>query len=394
MAHSDDKTMGERMSARDDEMRQDKPPKVKKLSDQVKEVAAAPPQQFEKPIHFDQVVSTGSTLLDLAISGGVTKYGGLPGRIIVQMYGRNSSGKTTFMAEVLSNVQRAGGAYRVRDPEARLNAAYCQTFGVKINQEDIERTGTITDMFEGLIGPLEKVEKKVTRNTEKAWTPDPGTINIYAVDSLAALASKMELEQGDKLGQKRAKDFSEGFRLISDHIYNYNILMFCTDQLRDKGTDFRGNAIQDTGGGNAVGYYASLRVGIKKTKDLFKDVKLPGMEKARKEAIGMEGELYIRKSSLDRPWRRVPFRLIFNYGIDDIGANLLWLKEHGAMAEHPTDPKKKAAYVIGDKNFISLDNAITYVEANDFENDIKEWVVDVWNQIEEQLKPSRKGKVR
>jgi len=373
---------------------------AKKLTDQIKEAAAAPPQLHEKPIHFDQVVSTGSTLLDLSISGGVTPYGGLPGRIIVQIYGRNSSGKTTFMAEVLGSVQRAGGAHRVRDPEARLNAAYCQTFGIKINQEDIERTGTVTDMFEGLIGPLEKVDKKIQRNTGKAWTPDPKKINIYAVDSLAALASKMEMEQGDKLGQKRAKDFTEGFREISDHIYFHNILMFCTDQVRDKGTDFRGNAIQDTSGGNAVGFYASLRIHIKKTGDIIQEVFLPGMvdskgkPKGKKEVIGIEGELYIRKSSVDRPFRRVPFRLLFNYGIDDIGANLLWLKEHGAMAEHPTDPNKKAGYVVGNKNFISLSGAISYVEENNFEQDIKDWVVEVWNQIEEQLKPKRKEKIR
>lgn len=366
----------------------------KPLPEQIKEAAQNPPQQYERPIVFDQLASTGSLLLDLAISGGVAREGGLPGRIIVQTYGPNSTGKTTLMAEVLGHVQRAGGAYRVRDPEARLNAAYCRTFGVRLNQDEIERTGTITDMFEGLIGPLEEKSGKTRRETSKAWTPDPSKINMYAVDALAALASKMEMIQGDKLGQKRAKDFSEGFRTISDHIYDYNILMFCTDQVRDKGTDLRGNVIQDTSGGNAVGFYASLRIRLKKTKDLVKEIQLPGMSKPERHVYGQEIEAFIRKSSLDRPFRRAPIRIIFNYGLDDIGANLQWLKDHGAMEEHPTKPGTKTGYVIGDKNFISLDKAIEYVESEGLEEAVREAVIDLWNEIENQVRPKRKPKER
>ena len=367
---------------------------TKTLPEQIQESAKAPAQEWERPVAFDQVVSTGSTLLDLAISGGVVPAGGLPGRIIVQVYGPNSTGKTTLMAEVLGHVQRAGGQYRVRDPEARLNAAYCQTFGVKLRQDDIERTGTITDMFEGLIGPLEDKAGKTKRNTDKAWKPDSAKINIYAVDSLAALASKMEMGQGDKLGQKRAKDFSEGFRQISDHVYDHNILMFCTDQVRDKGTDWMGNPIQDTAGGNAIGYYASLRIRLRKVRDLVKEVKLPGMDKEEKHVVGIEVEAFIRKPVANRPSIKVPIRIIFNYGLDDIGANLEWLKGHGAMAEHPTKPGTKTGYVLGGHNFVSLDRAIEYVEQNDLVEAVKEAVIDVWGQIEDQVRPQRKEKVR
>jgi len=369
---------------------------TKTLSEQIQESAKAAPQEWERPVAFDQVVSTGSTLLDLAISGGVVPGGGLPGQIIVQVYGPNSTGKTTLMAEVLGHVQRAGGQFKVKDSESRLNAAYCHTFGVKINQGDIERKGTITDMFEFLIGPLETktvgASKITKRNTDKAWIPDPTNINIYAVDALAATASKMEMEQGDKMGQKRAKDFSEGFRMITDHIYNHNIIMFCTDQVRDNVGGY-GEA-QKPGGGNAVGYYSSLRIRLKKTKDLIKEVQLPNMAKTEKHLYGIEVEAFIKKSSLDRAYRTATLRLIFNYGLDDIGANLEWLKQHGTMAEHPTDPTKKAGYVIGDKNFVSLDRAIEYVEQNDLEDAVRETVIDVWGQIEEQVKPKRKEKVR
>jgi RecA/RadA recombinase len=377
----------------------------KSLPEQIKKVAESPPQQLEQPIILDQLISTGSLLLDLAISGGVAKYGGLPGRIIAQVYGANSTGKTTLMAEALGFAQRAGGQWRVRDPEGRLNENYCRTFGVKLNQDEVERTGTISDIFESLIGPLET--KKVgsstitKRNVEKAWKPDPAKVNIYAVDSLSALASGMEKEQGDKRGQKRAWDFSQGFRLVSDHIYEHNIIMFCTDQIREKGTTPMGTPITGTSGGRAIGFYASLRIGLRKVGELTKEVQLPGMSKAEKHVYGIEVEATITKSSVDRPFRTAPLRLIFNYGYDDIGANLQWLKAHGAMTEHPTDPSKQAVgYVIGDKYFPlntpggALDAAIRYVEENNLEEDVREWVVDVWNQIEEQVKPSRKEKMR
>ncbi len=365
---------------------------IKSLPEQIKESSQTPPQQYESPTDLTHLVSTGSLLLDLAISGGVSRYGGLPGRTIVQVYGPNSTGKTTLMAETLGYIQRAGGQYRVRDPEARLNKNYCETFGVKLNQEEIERTGTITDMFEGLIGPLETKAGKTARSTDKAWKPNPSKINIYAVDSLAGLASRMEMEQGDKMGQKRAKDFSEGFRMISDHIYTHNILMFCTDQVRDNVGGY--GETQKPGGGRAVGFYTSLRIRLKKIRDLVKEIKLPGMEKGEKSVYGIEVEAFVRKSSLDRPFRTAPIRIIFNYGLDDIGANIEWLKAHGAMATHPTDPDKKPAYVLGDKNFVSLDAAIKYVEENDLEEAVRETVVDLWNEIEDQVRPQRKEKVR
>jgi RecA/RadA recombinase len=370
--------------------------------EQIQQAAQAPPQLHERPIYFDQVVSTGSTILDLAISGRVTKYGGLPGRIIVQVYGPSGTGKTTLMAETLGHVQRAGGKYRIKDPEARLIPSYCKTFGVHLNQEEIERTGTITDMFETLIGPL--VEKatpkgKVTkRDTSLAWTPDPSHINIYGVDALAALASKMEMVQGDKLGQKRAKDFSEGFRQISDHVYNHNILMFCTDQVRDN-IDGYGEK-QKPGGGNAVGFYASLRIRLKPMGPLTKEVQLPGMAKPEIHVYGIEVLAEIRKSSLDRSFRTAPLRLIFNYGYDDIGANLKWLQAHGAM-RHPDDPTKVyAGYVIGDRRFPqntpggAFDAAVRFIENENMEDDIKEWVVELWNEIEDQVAPQRKPKAR
>jgi len=374
---------------------------TKSLPEQIQQSAQAPAQVFDKPLDWGQLVSTGSLLLDLAISSSVARYGGIPGRCIVQVYGQNSTGKTTLMADVLGAVQRAGGQYIVRDPEGRLNPGYCDTFGVKLNQSEVIRTGTITDIFETLIGPIitktkqdqqtgKEVEVKSKRDKTKAWAPDPSRINIYAVDSLASLASRMEMDQGDKMGKKRAKDFSEGFRMVSDHIFAHNILMFCTDQVRQ-----RDMGPEDTSGGNAIGFYSSLRIGLYKTGDITREIKVGAMAKAEKHVVGISVVAWIRKPVLNRPGYRVPLRLIYNYGWDEIGANLEWLKAHGQMEEHPTKPDvKKIGYVIGDKHFVSLEGAIRYVEENNLEQDIRDWVVDVWGEIEEQLRPKRKEKVR
>jgi len=369
---------------------------TKKIVKKVIETVSSPPQSHERPLDTINLISTGSTLLDKAISGGVSKYGGLPGKTIVQVYGPNSTGKTTLMAEVLGSAQRAGGECRIRDPEARLNVNYCKTFGVNLRQKDIERTGTITDIFEALIGPLEKkgdddTKGKVRRNTSKAWEPNPSKINFYGVDSLAALASKMEIEQGDKIGQKRAKDFSEGFRIVSDHIWYYNILMFCTDQVRDN-IDGYGER-QKTSGGNAVGFYASLRIRLRQTGVITKKVKLPN-GKTKEEVVGINVEAFIRKSSIDRPYRIAPLRLIFNYGYDDIGANLQWLKDIGIFSNHPDDPTKKAGYIVKNKNFVSLEAAILYVEENNLEQELKEEVIELWDSLEAQVQHGRKEKVR
>jgi hypothetical protein len=194
----------------------------------------------------------------------------------------------------------------------------------------------------------------------------------------------MEIEQGDKMGQRRAKELSEGMRLIARHIGHHNILTVFTNQLRDNvdGGQFSPKTI--TPGGHAIPFYASVRIQLRPAGKITKgDV-----------IVGKMIEAFVSKNSIDIEWRAAPIRLVFGYGIDDVGANLIWLKQHGTMDEHPTDPTKKPGYVIGDKNFVSLDAAIKYIEDNGFEEDIREWVVDVWGQVEEKSRPKRKDKVR
>ena len=370
------------------------------LVQQIEEAAEAPPQQVdpqdEGKADWRRTISTGSTLLDKAISGGKCRYGGMPGGFIMEGSGPSSSGKTTLLGELWGNTQRAGGECRFDDPENRLDASYCETFGIHVNQDAIEHSHTVTDVFDFLIGPVEGKSagsKTVNKRAhDKAWSPDPSSINFLGVDSLAALASRMEVESGDKMGQKRAKDFSEGFRVAKAHVSNHNIIMACSNQLRiDMDT---GRA--KTPGGEAIGFYCSVRISLFVTEILKREIQL-GAGRKKILPYGMKVLATVIKNSLGVPLRQAPLRLIYNYGLDDIGANLQWLKDHGAFdaPDSKTGKMKEASsYHVGSKKYVGLELAIKAVEEQNLEQVVRDQVCDLWDVVEAQVAPVRKEKVR
>jgi len=372
-----------------------------KIAQTVEKSAHTPPQQIvQEKADWRETISTGSLLLDKAISGNKTRYGGIPGGFLVEIFGPNSVGKTTLLGELWGNAQRAGGECRFDDPEHRLDADYCKTFGIKVNQEDIGRPETVEEVFDTLIGPVESRSVGSTvknkRNTDKAWKPDPSKINFLAEDSLAALAGRMEMEQGDKMGSHRAKEFSEGLRLAKGHISKYNIIMACSNQLR---IDIKSGAKKPTGG-EAIPFYASVRISLKLAypkSQLIKKIKLGPAEREEERIYGILVEATVVKNSLDAPYRSAPLRLLFNYGVDDIGANLQWLKDHGAfdsIDERTGKVTKASSYQVGDKKYVSLEAATKAVEDQNLEQEIRDLVVDLWDEIEDQIRPKRKEKYR
>lgn len=380
------------------------------VAQQVSENAQAPPQQVEKGLtDWTVTASTGSTLLDKAISGLKCKYGGLPGRMIVEISGPPGSGKTTIMAEILGSVQRLGGEIKIDDPEARLDEQYCHKMGVHLpmvkakdkdgsdilipDPEAYSQPDTVTDVIEGIVGPLETHGDKTRRNKAKAWCPDPGFINGRGTDSLASLSTRMEMEQGDKMGQRRAKELSEGMRVIARHIHHHNILLVFTNQLRDNVDGGQWAPKKITPGGNAIPYYSSVRIMLSSMGKLRKDNK--------SDPYGKMIKAEVSKNSKDIEWRSAPIYLIFGYGIDDIRANLQWLKDNGAFDEEVENPKtgkieikKASSYRVGDKKYISLALAVAAVEEQNLEQEIKDMVVDLWDILEAEKRPNRKDKVR
>src|SRR5690606_20976498 len=131
-------------------------------------------------VNLEKTISTGSTLLDLAISGGRIREGGLVGGILVEIFGQSQSGKTVLLSEIAGDVQRKGGDIRFSDPEARLNKQFAKLFGLEVTPEQYDRPNTVPEVFEPV----------------RHWEPNPstkGAISGIFADSLAALSTDLEM---------------------------------------------------------------------------------------------------------------------------------------------------------------------------------------------------------
>lgn len=312
--------------------------------------------------NWKTVLSTGSTLLDLAISSNRCYGGGVPGGILVEVYGKSGSGKTSILSELGGSSQAQGGEVKFLDPEARLDHDHCQTYGLVIDEAQYHKPDTVSEMFEILT----------------AWQPDPAHINVLAADSLAALSTELELKKGDKMGMRRAKEFSEGLRKTCRVIEANNWLIACSNQVR------QGDYGDVTPGGKAVEFYSSLRISVNKKEVIEKEKSLQDKKKKIKRAIGIKSLCKVTKSSLDKPFREVPIYIIFDYGLDDVRANLQWLKDNLELTK----------YKAVDKEYQVLDAAIKYIEDNDLEEALRKEVIELWQLIEEKFKQERKAKKR
>jgi len=335
------------------------------LAKQVEEEIEKEAEEFlkKKEVNWKDtpIVSTHSTLLDLAISGGRVYEGGIPCSILCEFYGPAGSGKTAILSEVGASAQELGGEIMYEDPEARLDQEYARIYNIELNKKNYFRPETVSQVFD-----------LVTEWHKEHYNKK---IKVALTDSLAALTTDLEIDTGDKMGMRRAKEFSAGFRksarMISD------MLWICSNQERegDKGIT--------TPGGKAIPYYSSLRARIRQVKKIEVEKKLTSGTKVSK-AIGIESECYISKSTVDDPYRKASVYIVFGYGIDDIRGNLQYLK----------DMKKTTSYKIGEKSFLGMEQAIKYVEENDKAEDLRKETIETWHEIEElfQFNKERKRK--
>lgn len=314
-------------------------------------------------INTKMVVSTGCTILDLAISGGVVRGGGIPGGIMMEIYGPSSSGKTTLLVEIGASVQHKGGGVDLADPEARLDKEYTSMHGLELPSDNYGRPDTVTEVFKNL----------------KEWEPEnEDVINLFGADSIAALSTDMEMDKGDARGQRKAKELSEGCRKTARIISKGHKLVVFTNQERQSEYG------KTTPGGFAVGYHSSLRCRIVRKKRIEQVKQVPGSKKKVTKTIGIESEGIIIKSSIDDEYRKAPIYIIFGKGIDDVRGNLQWFK----------DVSGNTKYNAIDKDFQRMDFAIRYIEENNLEADLREMVIDLWESIEKMFKVHRKPKVR
>lgn len=319
--------------------------------------------------NFGNVISTGSTLADLAISGGRFRGGGIPSGIFVELFGPPGSGKTVLLCELAGAVQRLGGQVMFHDPEARLNPQFARMFDLKIEEMAYSCPDTVTQLFQAV----------------EEWKPEnPKVVNGIFADSLAALSTDLEMEnkEGDKMGMRRPKEFSEGLRKTCRIIKDKNLLMVCSNQVRENIDAGPYGQKYNSPGGLSIKHYSSLSLRFAKPEKIkLKRKTLGGKEESR--AIGVEVQIEVFKSSIWKPFHTAPVTILFDYGIDDIRANLQFVKDY-------TSNKIYTCKGIDLSN--SLDKAIENVEDAELVEDLKEEVIDLWEENEKKFKQERKPK--
>lgn len=321
-------------------------------------------ESFYVPTNTNLVVSTGSTLLDLAISGKRRRGGGMPGGILCEISGPSGSGKTAVAVEIAASIQHHGGEADILDPEARLDKEYARLYGAELDEDkNYSRPDTVNEVFDDILD----------------WEPEnKDVINGKIIDSVAALSTEKEMSKdGDKRGQLKAKQLHLGCRKAARIIAGKHKLIVFTNHEMD------GEYGKVNPGGKAVPYYSSLRIRIAQNGKIEPEKALKGGAKVKK-VIGIKSEAFIKKSSVDDEYRRAPIYILFGHGIDDIRANLQWYK----------DMTKDTKYNAVVKEYQRMDYAIRCIEEEGLEGELRNMVIDLWEEIEDSFKVKRKKKVR
>lgn len=337
-----------------------------KLSEQVHQHISKK-QVSEKIVSLENTISTGSTLLDLAISGGIKRGGGIPGGILVEVFGPASCGKTILLCEIAGNIQQKEGKVLFFDPEARLNKQFARLFGLNTEAMSYIMPDTIPNVF----APIRK------------WEPEPDNkVHGVFADSLAALSTAMELEDKDQYGMRRAKEFSEELRKTCRTLVTKNFLMVCSNQLRENVNAGPYEQKFRSPGGLSMGFYASLRLRCSSPQKIKRNRTLAN-GKVVSRVIGVETVIDVYKSSVWKPYHSATVPILFDYGIDDIRQNLQFIK----------DCREESTYVLGDQKLSkSLEHACQIVEENGFEDNLREETIDLWESIEKKFSQERKPK--
>ena len=273
-------------------------------------------------------ISTGSLGLDIALG-----IGGLPKGRVVEIYGPESSGKTTLTLQVIAQCQKAGGTAAFVDAEHCLDPIYAEKLGVNVEELLISQPDTGEQA-------LEVADIMV----------HSGGIDVLVIDSVAALVPKAEIEgeMGDTHVGLQARLMSQALRKITGNVQKSNTLVIFINQIRHKiGVMF--GSPETTSGGNALKFYSSVRL----------DIRRIGTVKEGDEIVGNETRVKVVKNKVSPPFKQAEFQIIYNKGINRLGELLDRGSELGILE------KSGSWYSIeGEKIGQGKANAVEFLEEN------------------------------
>jgi recombination protein RecA len=296
-----------------------------------------------------EIVSTGSLGLDIAL--GV---GGLPRGRIVEIYGPESSGKTTLTLQVIAEAQRAGGTAAFVDAEHALDPGYAAKLGVNVQELLVSQPDTGEQALE--------ITDMLVRS---------GAVDIVVVDSVAALTPKAEIEgeMGDSHMGLQARLMSQALRKLTGNIKRSNTIVIFINQIRMKIGVMFGNP-ETTTGGNALKFYASVRL----------DIRRIGALKNGEEVIGNQTRVKVVKNKVAPPFREAEFEIMYGAGISrsgeliDIGVAQGLVEKSGSWYSYN-----------GERIGQGKENARTFIESH------PEIARDIDSKLREKLLPPRRS---
>ncbi|MCI1729149.1 MAG: recombinase RecA [Chiayiivirga sp.] len=254
-----------------------------------------------------ETIGTGSLMLDIALG-----IGGLPKGRVVEIYGPESSGKTTLTLQTIAQCQKAGGTAAFIDAEHALDPIYAQKLGVNVEDLLVSQPDTGEQALE--------IADMLVRSA---------SVDMVVIDSVAALTPKAEIEgeMGDQLPGLQARLMSQALRKLTGNIKRSNCMVIFINQLRMKiGVMMPGQSPETTTGGNALKFYASVRL----------DIRRIGSIKKGEEIIGNQTKIKVVKNKLAPPFKQIVTEILYGEGISregeliDMGVDAKLVDKSGA----------------------------------------------------------------